>query len=166
MAHVAKGIPKGFHTVTPGLTIKGADEAIAFYKKAFGAEELVVMRGPDGRSVMHAELRIGDSIVFLADESPDMGYRSPASIGATATSLHLYVTDVDAAFKRAVDAGAKVEMPVADMFWGDRYGKVVDPFGHRWGIGTQKQVLNEQEMAAGAKKFFAEMEKMKAKGNG
>jgi uncharacterized glyoxalase superfamily protein PhnB len=166
MAHPAKGIPKGFHAITPALTIKGADAAIAFYKKAFGAEEIMVMRGPDGKSVMHAEIRIGDSIVFLGDEMPDMGYLSPKSLGNTASSLHLYVTDVDAAFKRAVDAGATVEMPVSDMFWGDRYGKVVDPFGHRWGIGTQKQVLSQKEIETATKRFFAEMGKSKAKGQG
>jgi len=164
MAKPAQGIPKGFHTVTPGLTIKGAEAALAFYKKAFGAEVISSLPGPDGKTVMHAELRIGDSVIFLADEFPDMGYVSPKTLGGTACTLHLYVTDVDAAFKRAVDAGATVAMPPADMFWGDRYGKVDDPFGHRWGIATKQREMSEDEIRAGGEKFFAEMEKGKGKG--
>jgi PhnB protein len=161
MAKPAKGIRKGFHTITPGLVVKGADRAIDFYKKAFGAEETMRMSGPDGKSVMHAELKIGDSIFFVGDEAPDMGALSPQSIGGTPCTLHLYVTDVDAAFKRAVDAGAQVKMPVADMFWGDRYGKIQDPFGHGWGLGTPKEELTQDEMRQRAKEFFAQMGKQK-----
>jgi PhnB protein len=161
MAKPAKGIPKQFHTITPGLIVQGADKAIDFYKKAFGAEEMVRMKGPDGRSIMHAELRIGDSVFFVSDESPEMGARSPQSIGGSPCSLHLYVANVDAAFKRAVDAGAQVRMPVTDVFWGDRYGKVEDPFGHSWGIATPKEELTEDEVRQRAQEFFAQMGKQK-----
>jgi len=157
MAKPAKGIPKGFHTITPSLIVKGADKAIEFYKKAFGAEETKRMPGPDGKSIMHAELKIGDSFFFLADEFPSMGALSPQSIGGTPCTMNLYVTDVDAVFKRAVDAGARVRMPVADMFWGDRYGSVVDPFGHSWGIDTPKEELTPDEMQQRARQFFAQM---------
>jgi len=152
-----KGQRKGFHTITPALVVKGADKAIEFYKKAFGAEESVRMAGPDGKSVMHAELRIGDSLFFVGDEAPDMGALSPQSIGGTPCTLHLYVNDADAVFKRAVDAGAQVKQPVADMFWGDRYGKVQDPFGHGWGIATPKEDLTPEEMRQRTKEFFAKM---------
>ena len=161
MPKPVKGMRKGFHTMTPGLVVKGADKAIDFYKKAFGAEEISRMTGPDGRSVMHAELKIGDSIFFLGDESPDQGALSPQTIGGTPVSLHLYVTDVDTAFKRAVDAGAQVKMPVTDMFWGDRYGKIQDPFGHGWGIATPKEDLTPEEMRQRTKEFFAQMGKQK-----
>src|SRR5438093_754904 len=139
MAKPAKGIPKGFHTITPGLIVKGADKAI-------GAEETMRMSGPDGKTVMHAEMKIGDSIFFVSDEFPDMGALSPQSVGGSPCALHLYVNDVDAAFKRALDAGAQVKMPVADMFWGDRYGKIQDPFGHGWGLATPKEELTPEEI--------------------
>ena len=153
----AKSIPEGYHTITPHLVVRGAGRAIEFYKRALGAEELMRMPGPDGKSIMHAELRIGDSIVFLSDEFPDMGCRSPQSLGGTATALHLYVEDVDAAFKRAVEAGATVRMPVADMFWGDRYAKIADPFGHEWGMGTHKEDLTPDEIRKRGEAFFANM---------
>lgn len=155
-----KGVPAGYHTVTPYLCVKGAAKAIDFYKKAFGAEEVMRMTGPDGTSVMHAELKIGDSHIMISDEWP--GYsacRSPQSLGATTVNLHIYFEDVDKAFESAVGAGAKAEMPVADMFWGDRYGKVVDPFGHLWGLATQKEQLTPQEIEKRSKEFFASMAK-------
>ncbi len=152
-------IPEGCHTVTPYLVVRGADKAIEFYKRAFGAEEVMRMPGPDGRSVMHAEIKIGDSLLFLADEFPGMGCRSPQSLGGATASIHLYVTDADAAFKRAVDAGARVAMPLADMFWGDRYGKVADPFGHEWGIATAKEKLTPEEIGRRAQAFLAQMPK-------
>jgi PhnB protein len=161
MSERVKSIPEGCHTVTPYLMVRGADRAIDFYKRAFGAEELMRMPGPDGKSIMHAELRIGDSPIFLADEFPDMGSGSPQSVGGTAISLHLYVEDVDAAFKQAVSAGATVQMPVADMFWGDRYGKLIDPFGHQWGMATHKEDLTPQEIGKRAETFFAQMAKSK-----
>ncbi len=136
-------IPDGFHTVTPHLVLKGASQAIEFYKKAFGAQELMRMPGPDGKSIMHAEIKIGDSVVFLRDESPD------ASCGVSErrpVSLHLYVDDVDTTFKTALAAGAKEAMPLADMFWGDRFGSLVDPFGQEWSVATRKEELTQEEM--------------------
>ena len=159
MTKPAKAIPEGYHTITPHLTVRGADRAIEFYKRAFGAQELTRMPGPDGKGVIHAEIKIGDSIVFLNDELPDMRSRSPQSLGGIASMLHLYVEDVDAAFKLAVEAGAQVRMPVADMFWGDRYGKVIDPFGHEWGLGTHKEDLTPEEIEKRAQAFFAQMPK-------
>lgn len=146
-------IPAGRHAITPHLVIKGASEAIEFYKKAFGAEELYRMPfpNPDGTMKLgHAELRIGDSRLFLADEFPDHGSVGPS--GGSPVTIHLYVTDVDAAFARAVEAGATASMPPADMFWGDRYGKLVDPFGHHWSIAEHIEDLTpeqvEERMAA------------------
>jgi len=157
MAKRAKAIPDGYHTVTPYLMVRGSDRAIEFYKRAFGAEELMRMSGPDGKSIMHAEIKIGDSRIFLSEEFPDMGCRSPESLGGTASSLHLYVEDVDAAFERAVAAGAQVKMPVADMFWGDRFGKLIDPFGHEWGMATHKEDLTPEQIRERANAFFAQM---------
>ena len=139
------------------FSIRGAAGAIEFYKRAFGAQEVMRMPAPGGNTVMHAEIKIGDSIIFVGDEFPDMGCRSPESLGGSAASLHIYVPDVDAAFKRAMDAGAKVRMPVMDMFWGDRYGKVADPFGHEWGLATHKEDLKPDEIAKRAAAHFAQM---------
>ncbi len=146
MAKKVNPIPAGYHTITPGLVVKGADRAIEFYKRAFGAQEIARMPSPDGKSIMHAELKIGDSHIFLGDECPEMGARSPQSIGGVSGALHLYVENVDHAFKRAVNAGAQVRMPVSDMFWGDRYGKVVDPFGHEWGLASRIEEVSLEEM--------------------
>ncbi|HWC05498.1 MAG TPA: VOC family protein [Methylomirabilota bacterium] len=143
---MAKAIPDGYRTVTPYLTVKGAAQAIDFYKRAFGARESERMTGPDGKSVMHAEIQIGDSLVMLSDEFPQMGSRSPQTLGGTTAAIFLYVPDVDAAFQQAVDAGAKAIMPPADMFWGDRFGKLVDPFGHEWAMATHKEDLAPEEI--------------------
>ena len=116
----AKTVPAGFHSVTPNLVVKGAGKAIEFYKKVFGAQELSRMPGPDGTTIMHAEIKIGDSIVMLNDEFPQMGARGPQSLGGSPVTIHLYVDDVDAVFAKATAAGATTTMPVADMFWGDR----------------------------------------------
>ncbi len=159
MAKDVNPIPEGCHTVTPYLVVKDAEKAIAFYKRAFGAEEKLRMPGPEGKGVMHAELTIGDSVIFLSDEFPGADCRSPQSVGGTTVNLHLYVRDVDASFKRALDAGAHVRMPVSDMFWGDRYGKIVDPFGHSWGIATLKEKLTPDEIGRRARAWFAEMGK-------
>lgn len=140
-----KPIPDGYHTLTPYMTVRDAARAIEFYKQAFGAEEKGVMNGPDGK-IMHAELRIGDSIFMLADEFPQYGSLSPQSTGGAGMGLHIYVEDVDAAFERATKAGASVEMPVSDMFWGDRYGKLADPFGHKWSIATHKRDMSMEDM--------------------
>jgi PhnB protein len=151
-----KPVPDGYHTLTPFLTVRDAVKAIEFYKQAFGAEQRGVMKGPDGK-VMHAELKIGDSIIMLSDEFPDFGAKSPESIGGSAMGLHIYLDGVDAAFERAVKAGAEVEMPVADQFWGDRYGKLKDPFGHKWSIGTHIKDLSMDEMKKGMDEAMAKM---------
>jgi PhnB protein len=140
-----KPIPDSYHTATPYLIIKGAAEAIEFYKKAFGAEELMRFEMPGG-GIGHAEIKIGDSPIMMADEYPDMGYLSPSSRGGSTVSILLYVEDSDAAFERAVDAGAKVLQPVKDQFYGDRSGTLVDPFGHVWTIATHKEDVSMEEM--------------------
>ncbi|HEY7586442.1 MAG TPA: VOC family protein [Candidatus Deferrimicrobiaceae bacterium] len=147
-------IPKGFHTVTPCLMVRGADRALEFYRKAFGAEVLDRLTGPDGKSVIHAQIKVGDSFIFLGDEVPGMEGGAPEKYGGSPASLHLYVEDVDAAVERAVTAGAQVRMPVADMFWGDRYAKVADPFGYEWGLATRKEDLTPDEIRRGAEEFF------------
>jgi PhnB protein len=151
-----KPIPDGFHTLTPHLVVKGASQAIEFYKKAFGAEEISRAAGPDGKSLMHADLRIGDSRLFLVDEFPEMDCRGPQSIGGTPVTIHMYVEDVDAAFNKAVAAGAQVRMPLADMFWGDRYGVLADPFGHAWSLATHKEDLTPEEIDRRAQAAFCE----------
>src|SRR5580658_9593471 len=153
-----KAIPDGYHTLTPYMTVRDAARAIEFYKQAFGAVEKGVMKGPDGK-VMHAELRIGDSLFMLADEFPEFGSMSPLSTGGAGMGLHIYVEDADAAFERAVQAGAKVAMPVSDMFWGDRYGKLSDPFGHKWSIATHKADLSVEEMKQRMEEAMAQMPK-------
>jgi PhnB protein len=145
MTSRVKPIPEGYHTATPYLIIKDAARAIEFYKKAFGATELMRMAQPDGR-IGHAEIRIGDSPIMLADEFPEMGHRSPQSLGGSPVSILLYVEDVDALFNQAVSAGAKVERPVQDQFYGDRIGGVTDPFGHIWYIATHKEEVSPEEM--------------------
>ena len=150
-----KPIPEGQHSITAALVVKNARLAIEFYKTAFGAKELSVWTGPDGKSVMHAELKIGDTKFFLGDESTDMGTVSPQSLGGSPVSLNLYTEDCDATFKRAIGAGAKVKTPLADQFWGDRYGKLTDPFGHVWGIATHKEDLSKAEMEQRMKQTFA-----------
>src|SRR3984885_7463821 len=151
-----KPIPDGYHTLTPFLTVKDAARALEFSKQAAGAEERGVMKGPDGK-VMHAELKIGDSIIMLGDEFPEFGALSPLSSGGAGMGLHIYVDGVDAAFDRAVKAGAQVEMPVTDQFWGDRYGKLKDPFGHKWSIATHTKDLSMDEMKRGMDEAMAKM---------
>jgi len=156
-----KAIPEGYHTLTPFLTIRDAERAIEFYKNAFGAETRGgVMKGPDGK-VMHAELKIGDSIIMLSDEFPSMGAVSPQGLGGSAMGLHIYVPDVDASFQRAVKAGAQVEMPVMDQFWGDRYGRLKDPFGHKWSIATHTKDLSMDEMKKGMDEAMAKFAEKK-----
>jgi uncharacterized glyoxalase superfamily protein PhnB len=145
-----RAIPSGFHTITPALIMRDAAKAIDFYKKAFGAEELSRMPTSDGKSIMHAEIKIGNSILFLGDEAIAMGSKSPQSLGGSPVSLHLYVESIDAAFKRAIDAGCTATMPPADMFWGDRYAKIADPFGLEWGIAQHIKDLTPEEMAKAA----------------
>jgi len=153
-----KPIPDGYHSVTPFLTVRDAGRAIDFYKQAFGAIEKGVMKDADGK-VLHAELMIGNSIIMLSDEFPKYGALSPQSIGGTPMGLHIYVDGVDAAFERAVKAGAHVEMPVMDQFWGDRYGKLKDPFGHSWSIATHTKDLSVDEMKHDMDEAMAKMQK-------
>jgi PhnB protein len=147
-------IPKGYQAVTPYLIIKGAAQAIDYYKKVFGATELFRMDGPDGK-VGHAELQIGDSHIMLADENPSMGtgHASAATIGGSPVSLYLYLPDVDAVVDRAVAAGAKILKPVQDQFYGDRSGFIQDPFGHLWGVATHVEDVSPEEMEERAKKL-------------
>ncbi len=157
MLKAARPIPEGLHAVTPHLAVHGAAEAIEFYKKALGAREVARSAGPDGKSIMHAEIRIGDSAVFLADVFQGMGPQSPKTLGNTSVVLNLYVEDADAVFDRAVKAGAQIVMPIANMFWGDRYGQVADPFGHVWAIATRTEDLTREEMNRRGAEFFARM---------
>jgi uncharacterized glyoxalase superfamily protein PhnB len=140
-----KPIPEGMHTVTPHLVCAGATEAIEFYQKAFGATELSRVPGENGK-LMHASVRIGDSVVMLNEEMPEWGAFGPKSLKGSAVTIHLYVENADAVFEQAVAAGARVTMPLDDMFWGDRYGKVEDPFGHQWSIGTHVRDVTPEEM--------------------
>lgn len=156
MKDQVKAIPEGHHTLTPHLVVKGASEAIEFYKKAFSAREVGKLAGPDGKSIMHADLLIGDSHIFLVDEFPHMNCRGPQTIGGTPVTIHMYVEDVDAAFDKAVKAGAQITMPVSDMFWGDRYGVLADPFGHAWSIASHKEDLTPEEIGKRAQGAFAE----------
>ncbi len=148
-----KPIPEGYHTVTPYIIVDRASEAIEFYKKAFGAKELDRMEAPGGK-IMHAEIKIGDSPIMLADEHPEMGARSPKAIGGSPITIHMYVDDVDKVFNQAIAAGAKAERPVQDMFYGDRSGSVVDPYGHKWYISTHKEDLTKEEIAKRAQEMM------------
>ena len=147
-----KPIPDGYHTVTPYIICDGAAAALDYYKKAFGAEEIDRHGGPGGK-IMHAEIKIGDSRLMLADEFPEMGAKSPKSLGGTPFGLCVYVNDCDAAFNRAVAAGGKVERPLANQFYGDRSGTLIDPFGHKWTISTHVEDVSPAEM----QKRMAEM---------
>jgi uncharacterized glyoxalase superfamily protein PhnB len=155
---MAKPVPDGFHTVTPHLVVPDAAKAIDFYTKAFGAHETERYMTPDGKAVMHAQVKIGSSNLMLGNEFPP-ACLSPKSRGGTSVTLHLYVENADAVFERAVKAGCTVKMPMSDQFWGDRYGQVEDPFGHQWSIATHKQDLTKAQLAENAKAFFANMEK-------
>jgi PhnB protein len=153
MAKATNPVPKGYHTITPSLTCRDAAKAIDFYKKAFGAQELMRMPSPDGK-IGHAEIKIGDSMVFVSDEFPGRT-AAPSPTATPSSSLFLYVEDVDTVFNRAVSAGAKSTMPLQDMFWGDRFGNVVDPFGHQWGLATHIEDVAPDEMERRAASFFA-----------
>jgi PhnB protein len=157
MAKNTQAIPKGYHTVTPSLCVSGAAKAIDFYKKALGAEEKYRFPAPDGK-IMHAEIQIGDSTIMLADEMPEYGGKGPKSIGGTPVSFFVYREDVDAAWKRAIDAGAKEVMPLIDQFWGDRAGCLVDPFGHQWWLAQHIQDLTPEELNKAAESYFSQMQ--------
>jgi PhnB protein len=156
---MTRPIPDGFHTVTPHLAIRDCEKALSFYEKAFGAEILTKSPAPNGK-LMHALFKIGDSLVMAADEHPEMGesyLKTPAALGGTTVLLTLYVPDVDASHDRAVKAGCTAGMPPADMFWGDRYSQVRDPFGHSWAFATHKEDLTPAQIAERFKKWMAEM---------
>jgi len=151
-------VPKGYHSVTPGLTVRNAAQALEFYKQAFNAKEKMRMPGPDG-SIMHAEIVIGDSHIMLGEENPQMSQLSPQSLNGSPVGLYIYVKNVDKVFDQAVRAGATADRPVTDMFWGDRFGHVKDPFGHSWGIATRKRNLSPKEMKKAAEEFYAQQAK-------
>jgi PhnB protein len=162
MAKNIKAVPQGLHTITPHLVVRDAAKAIEFYRKAFGADVKRVHYTPDNK-VMHAELKLGDSLIFLADEFPGMGScTSPETLGGTSFSLNLYTDNVDQLFDRAVSAGAKVMMPLSNQFWGDRYGQLKDPFGHTWALGQHVEDVLPEEMERRGREIFAKM----AKGTG
>jgi uncharacterized glyoxalase superfamily protein PhnB len=144
-----KPIPAGIHTVTPHLVCAGAADAIEFYKQAFNAVEMMRLKGPQEK-LMHASIRIGDSVVMLVDEMPEWGSLGPKALKGSSVVIHLYVEDVDTAYARAISAGAKAIMPPSDMFWGDRYGQLEDPFGHRWSIATHMRDLTAEEIQQAA----------------
>ncbi len=150
MADKVQAVPTGFHTLTPHLVVRNAAQAIDFYEKAFGAQLLNKALTPDGK-VMHALLKVGDSLLMLNDEFPEMGALSPLSSGGSAVTLHLYLENVDAAFSRAISAGAAVKMPLMDQFWGDRYGVVSDPYGHQWSMATHVRDMSQEDMAKAMK---------------
>jgi PhnB protein len=152
-------IPPGFHTLTPHLIVRDAARAITFYEKAFGAQLLGKMLTPDGK-VMHAAMKVGDSMLMLNDEFPEWGALSPVSSGGSGVTLHMYLENVDAAFQKAVSAGAEVKMPLMDQFWGDRYGIVADPFGHKWSLATHIRDVSQEDMAQAQAKAMSEMSEM------
>lgn len=156
MSTNTRPIPEGYHSLTPHLVVENAGEAIDFYKKAFGAKERARMESPDGNAVMHAELQIGDSVIMLNDEFPDHGIRSPRAYDGSPVSIHLYVENVDTVFRQAIEAGAKEVFPLQDQFWGDRFGKLVDPYGHHWSLATHIEDVEPEEMAKRAEEAMKE----------
>ena len=160
---MTKPVPDGYHTLTPSFTFKDSKKAIEFYKKAFGAEVIDLFPRPNGEGIMHATMKIGNSIFMMGDEMPgnaDCG-SSAETIGKSPISLYLYVSNIDSVFEQVVAVGGKVTMPVADMFWGDRTGMIKDPFGYSWAIATHTQDLTNDQVRKGAEAFFAQMEKKK-----
>jgi PhnB protein len=162
MSNPVRAVPEGYHTITPYLTCKNSAQAIDFYKAVFGATEIMRMPGPDGR-IMHAEIKIGDSHLMLADEFPGMS-SAPTPGAMNPSALFLYLEDVDTTFNRAVAAGARVDMPLANQFWGDRYGKLTDPFGHHWGLAQHIEDVAPDEMMRRSKEWTAKMAKGAAAG--
>lgn len=154
---MVKPIPDGYHTVTPHITVNDAKKALDFYKAAFGAQVIVSMPGPGGQGVMHAEIKIGDSMIMLNDEWPGMGEKSPQSLGGHTASIFLYVEDVDSLYAKALATGGTGRVPVTDMFWGDRMGRVVDPFGQEWAIATHKEDVSPEEIEKRAEAFMSKM---------
>lgn len=162
MSESPKTIPDGYHSINTYLVVRNADKAIQFYKKAFGAEERFRMHGPDGKTIMHADLKIGDSVFMLTEESKEMKALSPESIGGSPVTMYVYVKDVDSIFNQAISEGATELKPVRDQFYGDRSGYLRDPFGHLWSIATHTKDLSPDELRKAGEAFFEEMSKMKA----
>ncbi|MCI4352164.1 MAG: VOC family protein [Thermoplasmata archaeon] len=162
MAPPVKPIPDGYHTATPALIVDNAPRALEFYAKALGGREKMRSAGPGGK-IMHAEFQVGDSMFMLADEFPDMGPRSPKTLGGTASAIWLYVPDVDAAYRRAVAAGATSLSAPTDMFWGDRHARIRDPFGHEWSLATHREDPTPEEIEKRSKEFYAQMSKPAAR---
>lgn len=160
MAKAKSYIPEGLRTVTAHISVKNAIEAIEYYKMAFGAKLQLHSPGPAPGSTMHAQIQIGDAVVFMSDEMPMSPVRAPTTVGGSTVVLSLFVPDCDAVFNAAVAAGGKALMPLADQFWGDRYGQVQDPFGHVWAVATHKEDLTDEEIGQRAQAFMAEMAKM------
>jgi PhnB protein len=163
MSESTKTIPDSYHSINTYLVVRNAPKAIEFYKKAFGAEERFRMAGPDGKTIMHADLKLGDSVFMLTEESTEMKAQSPESIGGSPVSMYVYVKDVDSVFNQAVSEGATVLKPVSDQFYGDRSGYLRDPFGHLWSIATHNKDLSPDELKRAGEAFFEEMSKMKTK---
>jgi PhnB protein len=159
----ASPIPRGYHTVTPYLSVRNAAQALDFYKRAFGAEEVMRMNNPQG-AVSHAEIKIGDSIVMIAEEASSSGLRSPQSLGSSTVSIFLYLNDVDTTFKQAISAGAKEQQPLSNMFWGDRYGRLTDPFGHSWSLATHVEDVAPEEMQKRAQEAMKATQHARAAG--
>ncbi len=158
-------IPQGMHTLTPNLVVRDCAKAIEFYKKALGAQELARMPAPDGKSIWHAELRIGDSTIFLNDEMPGMGQGAPSASAPVPVTMWLYVQDCDRAFRQAVDAGARSTMEPADMFWGDRCAGVADPYGYVWSFATHQKDLTAEEMRKAGEEFARTMQQREQQGS-
>lgn len=156
-------VPEDFHTITPHITVRNASDAVEFYHKAFGAQELLRNFGPDGKSIIHCEMLLGDSRFFINEEYLEWGVKSPLTLQGSPITLHMYVEDVDASWQRAMDAGAEVLMPLADQFWGDRYGIVRDPFGHKWSMASRREDPSPADLHERAKDYFAKSE---PRGNG
>ncbi|MDP3510718.1 MAG: VOC family protein [Candidatus Melainabacteria bacterium] len=157
MSDKVKAIPTGMHTVTPYMVLSDATKAIEFYKAAFGAEQIMVLHMPDGKKVMHAEIKIGDSVIMMGEECSERGCVSPETAGKVTGSLMLYCEDVDAAFAKALKAGCAVKMPLMNMFWGDRYGQLSDPFGHMWSLAQHVEDVAEADMPKRAAEAFKQM---------
>ena len=159
MKNKVKPIPEGYHSVTPSITLKDSLKAIKFYKKAFGAKEQGIFPAPDGKSTMHAVIKIGDSIIMMGDERPGQTCQSAETMSGSPVSFYIYVQNADTVYNQAVDAGCEVTMPLDDMFWGDRCGTVKDPFGYTWMIATHIKDMTRDETKEAAEEFFAEMAK-------
>ena len=157
-------IPKGMHTLTPNLVVRDCAKAIEFYKRALGAQEVARMAAPDGKSIWHAELRVGDSIIYLNDEMPGMGHPAPTASQPVPVTMWLHVADCDQAFKRAIDGGAKETMKPSDMFWGDRCAWIADPYGYLWAFATHQKDLTADEMRRGGEEFARSMKQKQQQG--